>query len=71
VSPDVVSVEIDHGSTSARNRPAGQTWLIRLRRANHAVIVNTGLSRTSAEQLARQIDRLLQPEPADPESTIH
>lgn len=60
--PDVLSVEIDHGSTSARNRPAGQTWLVRLRRADHAVIVNTGLGRASAEHLARQLDQLLHPD---------
>jgi hypothetical protein len=64
-------VEIDYGSTSSRNRPTGQAWLVRLRRADHAVIVNTGLGRASAEHLARQIDRLLHPEPADPKSTSH
>ena len=64
-------MEIDHGSTSARDHPAGQAWLVRLRRADRAVIVNTGLRRTAAEHLARQIDRLLHPEPADPKPTFH
>lgn len=27
-----LTVEIDHGSTSSRGRPAGQVWLVRLRR---------------------------------------
>jgi hypothetical protein len=54
-----VTVEIDTGSTSARGRPAGRTWLIRLRRGHQSVITTTGLSRTSAERLARQITQLL------------
>jgi hypothetical protein len=66
-----VAVEIDQGSTSARNRSTEQSWLVRLRRAEHAVILNSGLGRASAEHLARQIDRLLHPEPADQKSTTH
>ncbi len=52
-------VEIDHGSTSSRGRPAGQVWLIRLRRGRQQVIIATGLGRPSAEHLATQIDNII------------
>lgn len=58
-----VTVEIDTGSSTARGRPAGQAWLIRLRRGNRSVITTIGLSRISAEHLAQKITDLL----ADPE----
>jgi hypothetical protein len=62
-----VTVQIDTGSTSSRGRPPGQAWLIRLRRGSRSVITTTGLSRTSAEHLARQITSLLdEPEPKRP-----
>ena len=54
-----VIVEIDSGSSSSRGRPAGQTWLIRLRRGRRSVITTIGLSRTSAEHLAEQITDLI------------
>jgi hypothetical protein len=54
-----VNVEIDTGSTSSRGRPPGHAWLIRLRRGSRSVITTTGLSRTSAEHLAKQITSLL------------
>lgn len=59
--PAPVTVEIDHGSTSTKDRPADRSWLVRLRRADHTVILTTGLGRTSAEHLADQINRLLHP----------
>ena len=54
-----VTVQIDTGSTSSRGQPAERTWLIRLRRGDRSVITTIGLSRTSAERLAQQINDLL------------
>ena len=56
-------VEVDHGSTSSRGRPAGQVWLIRLRRGPQQVIITTGLGRPSADHLATQIDNIINPPP--------
>ncbi|MDA8044452.1 MAG: hypothetical protein M0Z30_04320 [Actinomycetota bacterium] len=50
-----ILVEVDHGSLTAQGRPAGRVWLVRLRRGPHAVIVATGLGRTTADHLAAQI----------------
>jgi hypothetical protein len=58
-----VTVEIDHGSTSAKGRPAGRVWMVRLRRGERSVIVTSGLGRTSADHLARQLTQLLGPSP--------
>jgi hypothetical protein len=55
----VISVEVDHGSTSSKGRPAGKTWLVRLRRGDEAVIVAIGMTNTSAERLAERIQRLV------------
>src|SRR5829696_301068 len=49
---ETVAVEVDHGSTSAKQAPCGRVWFVRIRRGNQAVIVNTGMSRVSAEHLA-------------------
>jgi hypothetical protein len=54
-------IEIDHGSTSSRGQPAGQVWLVRLRRGNRQVTVAVGLSHTAAEHLARQISEVIDP----------
>lgn len=56
-------VEVDHGSTSSRGRPAGQVWLIRLRRGQQQLIIATGLGRPSADHLASQIDNIINPPP--------
>jgi hypothetical protein len=56
-------VEVDHGSTSSKNRPSGRVWMIRLRRGNHSVILTTGLGRASADTLADQIRRVINPTP--------
>ena len=61
-----ITVEIDTGSASARGRPPDRIWLVRLRRANRAVITTIGLSRTGAERLAEQITDILNP----PEETL-
>jgi hypothetical protein len=58
-----LTVEVDHGSTSAKNRPTGRVWLVRLRRGDRAVIVAAGLGRPSADHLAHQINQLLHPTP--------
>ena len=58
-----LTVEIDHGSTSAKQRPAGRVWLVRLRRGNRSVIIASGLGRPSADHLAHQINQLLHPTP--------
>jgi hypothetical protein len=54
-------VEVGHGSTSSRGRPAGQVWLVRLRRGSQQVIVATGLGRPSADYLATQIRDIINP----------
>jgi hypothetical protein len=54
-----VAVEVDHGSTSAKQAPGGRVWFVRIRRGNKAVIVNTGMSRVSAEHLAAEISCIL------------
>lgn len=54
-----VVVEVDHGSTSAKGRPAGRVWMVRLRRGERSVIVAIGLGRPSADHLAGQISDLL------------
>jgi hypothetical protein len=56
-------VEVDHGSTSSRSRPAGHVWLVRIRRGNHQAIVAVGLGRPSAEHLAQQIRDVITPPP--------
>lgn len=65
-----VLVEVDHGSTSSRGRPAGQVWLIRLRRGHQQVIIATGLGRPSADHLASQIDHIINPPPLASPTTI-
>jgi len=55
-----VVVEVDHGSTSAKGRPAGRVWMVRLRRGQRSVIVAIGLGRPSADHLASQITELLE-----------
>ncbi len=56
-----ILVEVDHGSLTAEGRPAGRVWLVRLRRGPQAVTVASGLGRTTADHLARQITTVLNP----------
>ncbi len=56
-------VEVDHGSTSSRGRPAGHVWLVRLRRGHHQAIIAVGLGRPSADDLARQLRDVIDPPP--------
>jgi hypothetical protein len=64
------SVAVEHGSTSAKNRPTGRVWLVRLRRGDRAVIVVAGLGRASADHLAHQINQPLHPTPLAKGDTI-
>jgi len=56
-------VDVDHGSTSSKNRPSGRVWMIRLRRGNRSVILTTGLGRASADTLPDQIRAVINPTP--------
>jgi hypothetical protein len=56
-------VEVDHGSTTSRGRPAGQVWLVRIRRGGQQAIVAHGLGRPSADHLARQLQEVINPPP--------
>lgn len=58
-----VTVEVDTGSASSRGRTPDQAWLVRLRRADHTVIIAIGLRRHTADRLAEQIEDLLNPPP--------
>ena len=59
-----VTVEVDKGSTSSRNRPADRAWLVRLHRRDRSVIIAIGLRRNAADRLAEQIADLLNPNAA-------
>jgi hypothetical protein len=48
------------GSASSRGRLPERSWLVRLRRADQAVIIAIGLRRRAADRLAEQITDLLQ-----------
>lgn len=54
-------VEVDHGSTSSKDRPSGRVWMIRLRRGNRSVILIAGLGRASADTLAAEIRHVIDP----------
>ncbi len=56
-------VEVDHGSTSSRGRPAGQVWLVRVRRGSQHAIVAVGLGKPSADTLAAQLRDVITPPP--------
>ena len=55
-----VTVEVTH-EEDLTGRPVGRVWLVRLRRRNHTVVIADGLGRPSADYLADQITRALQP----------
>ncbi len=57
-----ILVEVDHGSLTAEGRPAGRVWLVRIRSGPKAVIVASGLGRTTADHLADQIIAVLRPQ---------
>ena len=62
-SREPLIVEVDHGSTSSRGRPAGHVWLVRLRRGPQQAIVAVGLGKPSADYLAAQIRDVIDPPP--------
>ena len=47
------------GSATSRGRPPERAWLVRIRRGDSYVIVNTGLQRRAAGRLAEQLTDLL------------
>ena len=47
------------GSATSRGRPPARAWLVRIRRGDSYVIVNTGLQRRAADRLAEQLTDLL------------
>ncbi len=53
------SVEVDHEPTLPDERPVGRVWSVRLRRGERYVVIATELGRPSAENLAAQINDLL------------
>jgi hypothetical protein len=69
MSSQPLTVEIDAGSASSRGRPPDQAWMVRLRRADHSVIVAVGLSRTAAEHLADHIAEVVHDDQAEEEVT--
>lgn len=62
-------VEVDTGSLSTIRRPPDQIWMVRLRRADHCVIVAIGLHRAAAEHLAAHIANIMQPTQPPPTQT--
>jgi len=54
-----ISVEVDMGSATSRGRSPERAWLVRIRRGDSYVIINTGLHRPTANRLAQQINDLL------------
>ncbi|MGH7732178.1 MAG: hypothetical protein ACREOE_00390 [Gemmatimonadales bacterium] len=54
-----VSLEVDFGSASSRDRPPERAWMVRLRRGERSVILAIGLRRHAADRLAAQIADLL------------
>ena len=54
-----VTVDVDMGSASSRGRLPERAWLVRIRRADRAVIVAIGLQRSAADRLAEQLTELL------------
>ena len=58
-----ITVEVDMGSASSRGRPPERAWLVRIRRADRAVIIAIGLRRTAADRLAEQLTELLSDTP--------
>jgi hypothetical protein len=59
VATDPITVEVDMGSASSRDRPPERAWLVRLRRADRSVIVAIGLRRHAADRLAEQLTDIL------------
>ncbi len=54
-----VVVELDHPDTSPDGRPPERIWTLRLRRAEHVVVIAEALGWPTANALARQLQDLL------------
>jgi hypothetical protein len=52
-------VEVDVGSSSARGRPPGRAWIVRIRNPTQSVVVAIGLSHIAAQHLADHIAEVL------------
>lgn len=64
MSAQTLTVEVDAGSASSWGRSPDRAWMVRLRRADHTLIVAIGLSRTAADNLAERITEVVGPDPA-------
>lgn len=56
-----IRVEVDHPAVGAAGRPAGRTWLVRLRRGGRTVVIADDLGWASANALAGDLEALLFP----------
>jgi hypothetical protein len=65
-----ITVEVDMGSATSRGRPAERAWLVRIRRGDRNVIVNTGLRRPHADRLAEQLTDLLIDTPQNNQTSV-
>ena len=54
-----VIAEATMGSATSRGRHPNNAWIINLYRANHNIVIAIGLTQTTANQLAQQINNLL------------
>ena len=51
--------EVAMGSASSRGRHPDNAWLVQLRRGNRTIVVTIGLRRPAADNLAQQINDLI------------
>ena len=58
-----LTVEVDTGSASTWGRPPDQTWVVRLRRNDHSIIIAIGLTRSAADHFAERITEIVQRTP--------
>jgi hypothetical protein len=54
-----IAVQVGHEQTEEGARPFGPVWFVELQRAAKSVVIADGLSRPSADHLARQLTQLL------------
>jgi hypothetical protein len=52
---ELLSVEVDRGSTSSKSRPPDQTWIVKIRCGQRSAIVAIGLRLHAAMSLAEHI----------------
>ncbi|MGH9045904.1 MAG: hypothetical protein ACRDVW_01160 [Acidimicrobiales bacterium] len=56
-----ITVEVEQDEPTDDGAGNGRTWVVRLRRAEHAVVIGHGLGRFSATALSDELRRLLDP----------